>query len=379
MAASLYAVGIRATHAELGLLAGCQGLAVVVMSLPSGALVRRLGAARVFVGGSVAGGLACAAVPLLVRPWFLVACFGAVGLCIPLRVVAMNVATMRRMGREGSARAGWYRATPLVTMLVVAPAVALPVAAAVGFPATWWIVGAAFLLPAGLAPLTLGGAAPPSDRARSSARRRVVADPEALQLAATEFASQGAFAFFSFFAIPIAIERHGLSPSAAAGLLGTQATTFVLALLGLAGAASRWGRGWHALAAHGSAAAGLVLLGLARGGAWLYAGSLLLGGGLALVQLDNLVRAARVGDRAGHGAASGLFVLAGSAGGLAAGLLGGAIDPSLVFLLIAPLFAWLAVRRISPAVSGPRAARGGPGTVPSRSPASSCEPGGCAG
>jgi len=372
---SLYAVAIRCTQAELGLVAAARSLALVVVSLPSGALVRRWGPGRPFVLGSVLGGVATAAVPLLPRPWFFVACVAALGACMALRIVPMNVATMRRIDAEGDARAGWYRAITLLGMFVVGPSLAAASVAALGFPAAWWGVAAVFLLPACVARGALGVARPSSDPARRLGFRLAAADPEAQQLAATELAAQGTSSFFSFFVIPLAIRRLGLDATAAAGLVSAHAAAFILALLTMGGVAARWGRGRVARAAHGSAAVGLLLLGLARGGGSLYAGSVLLGAGLGLVQMTNLVRATRVGARVGRGAASGLQTFSGSAGGLLAGALGGVLDAQAVFLSVAPLFAWLASRERAAAVSSPlREDPAARGSAPSRSPASSCGP-----
>jgi MFS family permease len=384
VATSLYAVTLHATPAEVGLLAACQSLGLVLMSLPSGALVRRFGPAAVFIGGSVLGGLACAAVPLVGQPWFLVACFTCVGFCMPLRFVSTNVVTMQRLDVEGSARAGWYRGIHLLSMFVVGPTIAVPVVAALGFPLTWWFVAASFFLPAWVARSVLDGARPPEKGGIVPALRSAANDRETLALAATEFAAQGTFTCFSFFIIPVAIRQHGFGAPAAAGLLSAQAASFVLALLTLGGVAARWDRARFVPVAYGSAAGGLLLLGLAHDGAWLWPGSVLLGCGLGLVQMENLIRAARVGSRVGQDAASSLQSLSGSSGGLAGGLLGGVIGSTLgtqrVFLLLAPLFAWLAWRQLSsPVTPRPTEARAAPGSEPSRSRASSCGPGACEG
>ncbi len=384
VATSLYAVTIHSSPTELGLLAACQSLGLVLMSLPSGALVRRHGPASAFIGGSLLGGLACAAVPLVRQPWFLVACFTGVGFCMPLRFVSTNVVTMQRLALEGNARAGWYRGIHLLSMFVLGPSIAVPVVAALGFPVTWWFVAASFVLPAWAARGVLDGAQPAAEGAMGAALRIAGADPETLPLAATEFAAQGTFTCFSFFIIPVAIQRHGFGAPAAAGLLSAQAASFVIVLLTMGGLASRWDRSRFVFAAYGSAVVGLLLLGLARSGSWLWAGSLLLGAGLGLVQMENLIRAARVGARVGQDAASCLQSLSGSSGGLVGGLLGGLIGRALgtqgVFLLLAPLFGWLAWRQLAGGVTPrPSEARDDPGSEPSRSPASSCGPGACAG
>ncbi|MGB8931396.1 MAG: MFS transporter [Anaeromyxobacteraceae bacterium] len=381
---SLYAVTIHSTPTELGLLAACQSLGLVLMSLPSGALVRRHGPARVFIGGSLLGGLACAAVPLVSQPWFLIACFTGVGLCMPLRFVSTNVVTMQRIDHEGSARAGWYRGIHLLSMFVVGPSIAVPVVATLGFPVSWWFVAASFVLPAWVARRVLSGARPASDGAMVPALRVARRDPETLPLVATEFAAQGANTCFSFFIIPVAIQQHRFGAAAAAGLLSAQAASFVIVLLALGAIASRWARARFVLASYGSAGVGLMLLGLARGGWWLWVGSLLLGAGLGLVQLDSLVRAARVGARVGQDAASCLQSLSGSSGGLIVGLLGGLIGRAFgtqaVFLLLAPAFGLLAWRQLAGGLTHrPTEAPASPGSAPSRSPASSCGPGACAG
>jgi predicted MFS family arabinose efflux permease len=321
---------------------------------------------------------------LVNRPCFLVVAFTALSFCMPARIVPMNVVTMARLDREGHARAGWYRGIMLLNMFIVGPSVAVPVVATLGFPFTWWFVAAVFALPACLARHALEALASP-DMAFGSALRIAGDDPETRLLAATEFAAQGTLTCFSFFIIPVAVRQHGFSAPAAAGLLSVQAACFVLVLLLMGGVAARWERARFVFAACGSAGAGLLLLGLAGNGSWLWAGGVVLGCGLGLVQLDNLVRAARVGARVGQDAASGLQHVAGSSGSLMGGLAGAWVGRALgtqsVFLLLAPLFALLAWRELArAAVKRPGSgAPAGPESAPSRFPASASSPGACEG
>lgn len=380
---SLQAVALGAGALELGLLAASQSLALVVMSVPSGALVRRHGARRIFVAGSLAGALACAAVPTLGARAFLHVATATVGLCMPLRFVATNVVALEDLNARGGARAGWYRGSHLLSMFLVGPAVAVPAAAVLGLAGAWYLVAASFLLAAAYAPFALAG----EGRAREGTPRAAAArrDPEAPDLVANEFAAQGAFTAFSFFIVPIAIGRYGASPAAAAGLLTAQATSFVLALFGLGGAAARWPRRRFVALAYGAVTAALLALGLGRASAALWAGSLLLGVGLGLLQTDNLVRASRVGARAGQDAAAGLQSLSGSSGGLASGIVGGVVGARVgaqgLFVVLAALHAVLAWRalaraRITPASGCEEAAIG---TGSSRSPASASAPAACEG
>lgn len=381
---SLQAVALGAEPLELGLLAATQSLALVLMSLPSGALVQRHGSRRVFVGASLAGGLACAAVPVVGARTFLHVATAVVGLCMPMRFVATNVVALRHLEAHGGERAGWYRGCHLLSMFLVGPAVAVPAAAVLGLAGAWCVAAASFLLAAACAPLALGaeGAAREGQPIAAAARR----DPEAASLVANEFASQGAFTAFSFFIVPIAVGRFGATPAAAAGLLTAQAASFVLALFALGGVAARWPRRRFVAVAYGTATGALLALGLGRSTAALWAGSLLLGVGLGLLQTDNLVRAARVGARVGRDAAAGLQSLSGSSGGLASGLVGGAVGQRMgaqgLFVVLAVLCAVLAGRegaraRVRSPSSGPGPA--GPGTGSSRSRASSSAPAACEG
>lgn len=384
VATSLYAVRLDASPAQLGLLAACPSLGLVLGSLPASALVRRHGPAAVFMTGSLLGGILCAGLPLVRDAWALVSFLAAVALCMPLRVVTMNVAVMERLEREGHRRAGWYRALQLLGMHVAGPSLAVPTVGALGFPAAWWVVALTFALPAWAARSGLARARrPPGDRP-AAPLRDALADREALPLAATELMAQGAFTYFSFFVIPIAVRQYGFGAASAAGLVSAQAASFVLALLALGGLASRWPRGRLVAGAYGATLAGLLLLGAPPDGSWLWVGGGLLGAGLGLVQLDNLVRAARMGVRTGRELASSLQALAGASGGLLGGLLGGlaghALGYQAPFLLLAPTFAWLGWRQLDWALSPPLVASpGAPGGVPSRSSASSCGPGACEG
>jgi hypothetical protein len=290
-------------------------------------------------------------VPLVRDPRFLIGCFTALAFCMPLRYVATNVVVMERLGREGYGRAGWYRGLQLLGMHLVGPSLAVPIVAALGFPRTWWLVAVAFALPAVAARRSLDGGTAPRERAILPALRLAASDPETPLLAVTELTAQGAVTCSAFFLVPVALQRHGLAAPHAAALLGAQAASFVVVLLALGGLASRWDRARLVSIAYGAAGAGLLSIGLARGAAWLWAGGVLLGGGLGLVQMENLIRAARIGARVGQDAASGLQQLAGASGGLATGLLGGlvgkALGPQAVFLLLVPVFAWIARRQLA--------------------------------
>jgi len=285
---------------------------------------------------------------------------------------------------DGGERAGWYRGCHLLSMFLVGPLVAVPAATVLGLGGAWGVVAASFVLAAAVSPLALGGdRGSPAARRPGSARR----DPEAPALVANEFAAQGAFTTFSFFIVPIAMDRFGLSAAAATGLLSAQATSYMLALFALGGLAVRWPRARFVLVAYGAVAAGLLVLGLGRSGAALWGGSVLLGVALGLVQTDNVVRAARVGSRIGQDSAAGIQSLSGSSGGLASGIVGGVIGQRLgaqgLFVALAPLFGVLACHELfragitmSRAPSETAAVRG---SASSRSRASASAPGACEG
>jgi MFS family permease len=350
---SLYAVQLGTHETLLGLIASSQSLGVLIMSLPLGFLVERYGPARLFVSGTLIAGGLYMLVPLVPDPRFLLICTTAIGFFMPFRFVALNTIFLTQLLTLGEAKAGWYRGAHMAGMFLVGPMLAASVIAHFGFAGTFWLVGLAFAITIAMSPIVFrqnleherSSEGPLNLRALQRRVLLLTRDPELRRVSIVEFTAQGIHGFYSFFIVVIAVKTLGFSRADAASLVSAQGCTYVVALIALGGFASRAG----SLRVHLTSCAGLVISLLTLGTGLrlvaLWAGAMLLGASLGLLQIVNLTRFAHIGARIGRGQTAGINALVGPSGAFVGSLVGGAIGRSLglqtVFLSFVPVVLWL--------------------------------------
>jgi MFS family permease len=353
---SLYALDLHADELVLGLIAGAQSVGSLVISLPVGLLVDRIGPARPFLFGTLAAGLLYCLLPAVPSPWWLLGCTAAISLFMPMRFVSLNSLFMREIVKIGVSKAGFYRATHMIGISLLGPALGVWACRAFGFRGSYFSIAALFALTVALSPIVL---ARRSEREPTSAPtgeplrvqlRALGEDPELREVALVELAAQSIAAFFAFFIVVIAVKELSLGEAFASQLLGLQGGAFMIALFSLGGLASRLGDDRTYALSFAVVALSLLVLGLTTTPLWLGAGSALLGAGLGSLQIVNLTRFAFIGGRLGRGKVSGLTPLLGTTGSLFGSFLGGAIGHAFglqyVFLVYAVAFvALLALAR----------------------------------
>lgn len=350
--APLYALHLGADEALLGLVAGAQSAGILLISLPMGFLVERFGPARMFRIGSLWAGLIYACVPAVAAPLFLLVCTFAISFFMPFRFVPMNTLFLEQLATLGEEKAGWARGSHMLGTALIGPALAATCIAAIGYSATYWLIAALFLVSIFMSGTVLGrvhqAAVPPRALSWPEIRRQlalVARDPELRSACTVDFCAQGITMFYNFFIVVIAIDEFGLGVEQASGLVGAHGLAYVLALLTLGAFANRTGSLQSYLVSVSILSVALLLLGTARAPDVLWPGGLLLGVGLGLLQIVNLMRFARLGASIGRGKIAGLNALVGPAGGLfgsvGGGLLGQRLGLQNVFLVFVPLLALL--------------------------------------
>lgn len=352
---ALYALELQASPLLLGLIASAQTAGLLLTSLPCGVLVERFGPLRLFCGGSLVAASLFLLTPLVPHPLYLLALTLLVGLCMPCRFVSLNTLFMQQLAQIGESRAGWFRGSQMIGLLLIGPSLAALLSEWRGAAGIWPLVALAFALPLLLAPWVLrlypakrAGAEPLS----FAAVGRLLALPgQDAQLRGTcllDFFVQAAAQFFAFFIIAITVQDHGWSAQEAALLLTGHGAAFILALFLLGRLVS--GNGYGLLLALGAAMAALVTLAYAELPPALWTGGVLLGLSLGMLQVTTLSRYARSGLRLGHGRIAGLAALVGPAGGMSGGLVGGLLGKSLglqpLFLIFVLPFALFALARL---------------------------------
>jgi MFS family permease len=381
VATSLYALELHATATVLGLIAASQTIGSLLISIPIGVLIDRVGPARPFMLGSlVAGGVYCA-LPFARTPGTLLAGTAAISFFMPLRFVSLNTLFMREIVQIGVGKAGWYRGTHMVGMMLLGPVLSVSTTRALGFDGTYWLIAGLFALTIAVSPIVFrrygseearqrdagaGEHARPSRGQLVAQFRALAADAVLRRTAVVELAAQSLHAFFSFFIVIITVGTLRLGEGFATRLLGLQGGAFMLALFCFGGLVARLGDERVYAASFALVTAALLVLGLSPEPWLLSIGSALLGLGLGSLQIVNLTRFAYIGGRLGRGKVSGLTPFIGTSGALLGSILGGAIGHGLglqyVFLIYAAAFATLLL-------AFSRGLRAGVGSEPTSQPA----------
>jgi MFS family permease len=351
---SLYAVQLGSSAAMLGLIAAAQSIGVLVMSLPVGLLVDRFGPARPFVVGTSLVGAMYALLSVGSSPLALLAGTALISFAMPLRFVSLNTVFFEQLSTLGESKAGWYRGTHMLGMLLIGPALGATLVSVMGVPWAYRAIASLFFITIAVSPIVFVryGVRPATARALGWRALKaqlglLVSDGEVRRVSALESLTQATGAYFTFFIVVVALQVAGLDASRASTLISAKGITYIMALFVLGDVVRRLGPRRATFASFACLATSLAVIGVSQHHLWLWAGSLGLGLGLGTIQIATLTRYAQIGSRTGHGKASGLNALAGPSGGVFGSIVGGSlgrwVGPQQVFAIIAVGFALAAL------------------------------------
>lgn len=354
VATSLYALELKPTAVELSLISGAQGFGTILMSIPLGILVDRLGPLKLFATASfLAGGFYMAA-PFLVKPLLLALVLVLVSMSLPGRFVSMNAIFMQQLQNVGAAKAGWLRGSHMIGFFLLGPGIAVALIEALHFRGAYAMVGVSFFVSAAIAPLVMRHYQPgPSHAHRKLSWKELGKqfkmmgfDSELRRVCLFEFFNQATSQFYVFYIVVIALTQFGFSRASAASLVTMQGTTYVIALFTLGHLFVRMGERRFYLIGFATLIAALLTLGSTHSPRGLWIGGASLGLALGMLQTVNISRFATVGARIGRGSISGVLAFVGPLGGFAGtvtgGLIGKVIGLQHFFLLISPIFIFFA-------------------------------------
>lgn len=348
-ATSLYSLELGADEAMLGLISGAQMIGILIMGLPVGFWVDRIGPTPLFLIGSVLAGLVYVAIPWIPTAEFLLLCTAVISFFMPLRFISLNTIFMRQLEVIGESKAGWYRGSHMMGMFFIGPVIAPSLIERYRFDGVFYLIGLIFVLTIILSPIVLksygrksSGTQP--ERAGLGSRLALLyAHPGLREVSLIEFFCHGMNMFYSFFIVVIAINDLHLDTASATGLVAVQGLAYVFALFCMGGLTARCGRKTSYLACFFVISISLAVLGYGTTLPLLWTGSILLGLSSGTLEVVNLTRFARIGSEIGRGKAAAINALAGPSGALIASLFGGPLGSYVglktVFILFIP--AWL--------------------------------------
>lgn len=354
---TLYAIRLGATSWQMGIISSADGFGMMLMTLPAGLMVARFGARRVYLTASIGAALVYLIAPTITSLMLLPCAFIFGGMCIPFRIVAISGAFMDQLKIFGHAKAGWYRGSQVVGMIVAGPLLGTIVLERAGIFAGYWTVAAmfAFMAFAGLValPARKPNAEIPSLRANIRDLTGLLRNDTVFGVCSIELSSSWVQSLFTAFIILIAVKSMHLSEPAAVSVRFFEGAISVLTLF----FGSSLVREVAAVQLYRSSLAlivgGLILTGAASGYWGLAAATVSLGVGLGITNIVN-VRQLSVLDF-NKSKLSSLQLMSSMTGGCVGGLLGGLASSCVglqgVFYAGAVLYVLLAARWCFPVES----------------------------
>ncbi len=349
---SLHAVALNASPLELSLIAGVQSVGVLLMSMPIGVLVDQYGPRKLFMVGSLLGGLGYLIISRVQAPLPLALGALFVSFCMPSRFVSMNAVFMQQLEKVGIARAGWFRGTHMIGFFLIGPVLAVSIIQAVSYSGTYLLIALSFVATAALSPYvtkhyvrTEGSIRMLSLASLKAQFNALFRDKELLGVSAIEFSCQAINQYYTFFIVAVAINGYGFSAHTAASLVSIQGAVFILALFTLGPWVQYLGLQRAYQVSFLMIGISLMLLGLCHRPEWLWIGGGCLGLGSGLLQTVNISRFAAIGARIGRGSAAGINAFAGPSGSLVGSVVGGMLGQVLgfqkAFLMFIPMHSCL--------------------------------------
>jgi len=326
---TLYALHLGATPIQLGLIAGTEAAGKLLVTLPAGFLIHRFGARTVYSIATIGSMLLTLIVPWM-RSWYGVAVArGLVSLCVPFRVVAMNSSFLHRLSEFGSSKAGWYRGSQTVGLLLLGPTIGTFLVTHAGYEIGFVVLSLLFAFMAGYSRVFLPDMDDASN-AEAAQPSRFMDDIGSLlrhlairESCIVEFVTASLTSMFTTFIIVLAMNVGKLSQEQAVALVLVQGIAAVVALFLLGNVLSLISPRAAHFTSFVSAGAGVVVLGTSHTFAFLILGTVLMSIGTALIHLLKMNQLSRVD--VSKSKLAGLYNLVGMAGTLVGATLGGII------------------------------------------------------
>ncbi|HEX7819756.1 MAG TPA: MFS transporter [Sphingobium sp.] len=354
---TLYAISLHATPFQIGLISAMESVGMVLVTVPAGFIIARYGARGVYFMSSLGPMLINLAMPFS-GSWVALALGrGAIGLCIPFRMVSMNGSFLERLPRFGPGKAGWYRASLTGGVAILGPSLAAFLTTRGDVTTIFFLVSACFAI------MALFSLSFLPDRDPRGAQKEVrfvdeivliVRSPAIAESCLVEFTSAATNALFSTFIILLAASLPGLTEQDGIRIMLVQGFA-VVGLLFFGGTlAARLSNPVAYGLSLVSATVALLSFAYATSFAVLALGAVLLAVGAAIVHLINM--RVMAGLPGGKSKVAGLYNLASMTGASFGAIAGGAITTLvplqwvfliwLPLLLVAGLLAqWLNLRR----------------------------------
>jgi len=352
MTIPLYALSLKATTLQLGLIAGASGIGRLLVVIPSGVLIDRYGARLLFVASTLITAIAtlvllsATSTPTLMGVLIIQSMGQAIGF------LALQAGFLKRLPYLGKTRAGWQRGATQIGFYLIGPVLCGMLLQESRYAVVFVSVSAIFCTELAISwyRRVCGAREVPDSPHRSEsgqlARFRVLlTDRIMLQVLTIECLGAATFTVFRGFVAPVAVSILHLSVRDVSFLILSQGAVAMCMLLFGGGLLELFAVDRIYRCSGIFVALGSVLLACATGFWSFWAGAVVLGTGTGLMSLCSLSRISQVRGEKGKIAALFSFSIGigNTVGPVVAGMVGDLLTVQISFLTTLPLIllSWL--------------------------------------
>lgn len=231
----LYALSLKATTQELGLIQGGVGLGLIVMAIPAGFLVDKYGSRRPYIFC----GLSMSAIMLIIsqlkQPMVLVLAVTIASAVGTFNMISTNAAFYNSLDKIGKSKTGWYKGSLTIGLALIGPLTGGFVIKTYGFLAAFTLLSLLWLVPSVLATLFTK----PSRKAGKSNPAFVAILPKAKEILSNRRLVNGSvlegigiavFVIFTTFITVLSLKKLHLGPQHIGILFSLEGIAYALIL-----------------------------------------------------------------------------------------------------------------------------------------------------
>ncbi len=352
MTIPLYALSLKATTLQLGLIAGASGIGRLLVVIPSGLLIDRHGARQLFIISTLLTAIAALVLISASSSSLLMVVLVILSMGQAVSFLALQAGFLKRLPFLGKARAGWQRGATQIGFYLIGPVLCGMLLQENRYAAVFSAASALFVVELGISWFRrLSGAREVNDTAVGSdsgqlARFKILlADRVMQQVLVIECLGAATFMIFRAFVAPVAVSVLQLSVRDVTFLILSQGSVAMAMLLFGGGLLNLYPSARLYRISTIFVSLGALLLACASGFWLFWCGAVILGIGTGLMSLCSLSQIAKVSGEKGKIAALFSFSIGigNTVGPVVAGLLGDLVSVQVSFLTTIPVIflSWL--------------------------------------
>lgn len=347
----IYAISLKATSTEIGLIKGISGIGDLLVVLPAGFLVDYFGSKKMYSTSCIVGGVTIMLLSVAGTPQVLLLMMVAYGMARTFRTTSLSAAFFKNMNAIGAKKAGWYKGSMTIGASFIGPLIGGIVIITMGFT-SYFTLTSAFLV----APLFIiltrannkiglplkkknGSFTDASNHYKLLAKNRILIRSTIIESMNTAF-----FMTFTTFITVLVIRDLGLSPWVAAMLLSLKGGATILVVFFGGDLLRRNNNGVYLFAFIVTIIA-LFVLGIGKDMMQLGAASVVIGIGSGMITLITFTQVGNVDGEKGK--IAGLFSFGHGTGAIVGptvgGMIGDAFGVQAIFLAFMVPFGALAI------------------------------------